>query len=250
VGIVTGFCGSTEGADVTYTYDALGRLQHADYASKTVTYNFDHAGNRKSIVTGANGVPTANNDSARATGGHVTLDPRYNDTDPDGDNLSISAPGSTAVATANGGSVTGNGTSVSYHASAPGYAGSDSFNYTINDGHGHSASATVSLTVTANLPPTVNNDSYEFATTQALDPLINDSDPDSDPLTITGVSRPAHGTATIGSDRTFVTYTVTGPYTGTDSFTYTVSDGWGGHSVNGTISVTIDGSGGGGCPTC
>jgi hypothetical protein len=37
---------------------------------------------------------------------------------------------------------------------AAGYAGSDSFDYTVEDGHGHEASATVNVTVTA--PPSVH----------------------------------------------------------------------------------------------
>ena len=42
-------------SSVTYTYDSQGRLATATYASSTgsvkVTYNYDAAGNRTSVVT-------------------------------------------------------------------------------------------------------------------------------------------------------------------------------------------------------
>ena len=57
-----------------------------------------------------------------------------------------------------------------------------------------------------------------------VDVLANDSDADSDPLEVTEVSDPAHGTAVIQPDDT-VNYTPDSGYTGPDSFTYTISDG-------------------------
>jgi len=39
--------------DVSYTYDAMGRLVRVDYASgPTVVYNYDPAGNRTSVAYG------------------------------------------------------------------------------------------------------------------------------------------------------------------------------------------------------
>ena len=49
--------------------------------------------------------------------------------------------------------------------------------------------------------------------------LANDSDPDNDPLTVTGTSTPAHGTAVVNANNT-VTYTPAAGYSGPDSFTY------------------------------
>jgi hypothetical protein len=57
--------------------------------------------------------------------------------------------------------------------------------------------------------------------------LANDSVPDGHPLTINSVSQPANGAVTINLDKT-VTYTPAPGFTGTDSFTYMVGDGWGG----------------------
>jgi hypothetical protein len=68
--------------------------------------------------------------------------------------------------------------------------------------------------------------------------LANDSDPDGDALTVTGVSQPAHGSALINPDST-VTYRPVANYCGSDSFTYTVSDDKGG-TDSAVVSVTID----------
>src|SRR5207249_4848172 len=66
--------------------------------------------------------------------------------------------------------------------------------------------------------------------------LANDSDPDGDPLTITGASAPAHGTAVASA--TNITYTPAAGFLGTDSFTYSISDGRGGvASARVTVNV-------------
>lgn len=56
--------------------------------------------------------------------------------------------------------------------------------------------------------------------------LANDYDANGDKLTITGVSRPTHGTAVVKSGK--IVYTPNKNYSGSDSFTYTISDGKGG----------------------
>jgi hypothetical protein len=88
-----------------------------------------------------------------------------------------------------------------------------------------------------NLAPEANDD--HAATTRdtavVVPVLANDTDPDGDPLTVSGVTQPAHGSAAVNGDGT-VTYTPEAGYTGDDSFTYTASDG----SLDDTATVTVE----------
>ncbi len=80
-------------------------------------------------------------------------------------------------------------------------------------------------TVVTNTAPQVQNDLYNvpegISTTLAV--LANDSDWENDPLTVVGGGAAQHGTVSFIS--TGVIYTPTTGYLGTDTFTYTVSDG-------------------------
>lgn len=69
-----------------------------------------------------------------------------------------------------------------------------------------------------------------------IDVVANDTDPDSDPLTVQSVSDPADGTATDNGDGT-IAYAPDPDTNGTDTFTYTISDGNGGTD---TATVTVD----------
>jgi len=56
--------------------------------------------------------------------------------------------------------------------------------------------------------------------------LVNDTDADGDSLTVTGVTQGTHGA--VVNNGSSVSYTPNANYFGTDSFTYTISDGHGG----------------------
>jgi hypothetical protein len=73
-----------------------------------------------------------------------------------------------------------------------------------------------------------------------IDVLTNDIDVDGDALTLVSVTRPSSGTAKIRPDGK-IRYRPRGGFSGTDSFTYTVSDGNGGVSTA-TVTVTVTGS--------
>lgn len=89
-----------------------------------------------------------------------------------------------------------------------------------------------------NQPPVANADS---ATTVAgvpvtLNVLANDSDPDGDALTVTGVRDVANGTAVVSGNS--VIFTPAAGFTGVGTFTYDISDGRGGTaSATGTVTV-------------
>ncbi|MBR0670174.1 DUF4082 domain-containing protein [Neoroseomonas soli] len=90
-----------------------------------------------------------------------------------------------------------------------------------------------------NRGPTANADSgFAVAgTTPLVIPfsalLGNDTDPDGDALTITGVSGATHGNAVLDSQARTVTFTAEQGYAGSASFDYAVSDGRGGSSQAG-----------------
>lgn len=135
---------------------------------------------------------------------------------------------------------------------AAAYHGSDSFTYTVTDngdpagthanpGDLTSAAATVTLTVNS-VPdaPDAVDDSASTVTNTPVDVavLANDSDDDGDPLTITDVGVPAHGTAVVNPDST-ITYTPAAEFVGDDTFTYTITDGTG-RTDTATVTVSVD----------
>jgi cyclophilin family peptidyl-prolyl cis-trans isomerase len=99
---------------------------------------------------------------------------------------------------------------------------------------------TFTVTVTgSNAPPVAGADT---ATTTEGAPvtvnvLANDSDPESQTLTVAVLTQPAHGTAAVNADKT-ITFTPAADYSGADSFTYELRDGNGGIAT-GTVNVTI-----------
>ncbi|HVX61702.1 MAG TPA: cellulose binding domain-containing protein [Pirellulales bacterium] len=91
----------------------------------------------------------------------------------------------------------------------------------------------------ANQAPTAGGDTAVVDPGQptVINVLSNDSDPDGDALSVTGITRPAHGVAVLNSDGT-VAYTSNDGFTGSDAFTYTVSDGRGG-TDSATVTLTV-----------
>jgi autotransporter-associated beta strand protein len=96
-----------------------------------------------------NAKPAASNFTMGAASGMPStvqvIGGKFAPTDPDNDPLLVSAVSSP---TAHGATVTNDGVSITYTAPA-GYAGDDSFSYTVSDGRGGSDTRTVSVTVVA-----------------------------------------------------------------------------------------------------
>ncbi|NOZ20433.1 MAG: hypothetical protein GXP25_05020, partial [Planctomycetes bacterium] len=95
----------------------------------------------------------------------------------------------------------------------------------------------------ANTPPTAVNDSAtvsQNSTNNVINVLSNDTDADNDTLTVTSVGSASHGTAQLASGQ--VRYTPTAGYSGSDSFSYTISDGNGG-TASAVVNVTVAGTG-------
>ena len=158
-----------------------------------------------------------------------------NDSDGDNDSLTVDT---TPISNVTSGSLTLNNDGSFNYQPIIDFSGIDSFIYEISDGNGGTAQATVTLTVNGiNDFPVAQNDSYSFAedftwvrfVTDGDQLLSNDSDVDGDALTVntTPLIDVGNGILTLAADGSF-SYTPNEDYTGTDSFTYEISDGNGG----------------------
>ena len=165
----------------------------------------------------------------------VTIDVLGNDSDPDGDLLTVVE----VSASAHGTAVVADTGAVVYRPE-PDYHGPDRFTYVVSDGSGLTAQAAVDVTVLpVNDPPLAVDDAAETAedTPAFIDVLGNDSDPDGDPLTVVEVSAPTHGTAVV-ADTGAVVYTPEPDYHGPDRFTYVVGDE-SGLTAQAAVEVTV-----------
>ena len=222
------------GDSVTYTHD--GSQTTGDSFTYTISdgNGGTDTGTLTVTVTNVNDPPVAQIDAASVVeGGTVAVDVLSNDSDPDGDTLTINS-----VTQPSNGTTTVSGDSITYTHDGSRTTG-DTFSYTIIDGKGGSDTATVTITVTAaNDPPVATGDTATVseAGSVAVNVLVDDADPDGDPLTITAVTPGANGATAISGDS--VVYTHNGSETTGDSLTYTIGDGNGGNDTA-TVTVTI-----------
>jgi hypothetical protein len=133
----------------TLTYKPNPNANGADTFMYTI--NDGHGGSATGTVnltiTPVQDPPNAVNDatlSVRESAGATALAVKANDTDPDGDTLTITAKTNGSHGTV---AITGGGSGLTYDPVQL-YYGTDIFTYTISDGHGGTDSATVLLTIT------------------------------------------------------------------------------------------------------
>ncbi len=240
----------------TFTYTASDGL--GGVSTQSAAFTIDRA-------------PTVASDTAAAvesssgTGNVLT-----NDSDRDGDTLTVSAVngvggnvGASVAGTyghitiAAGGGYTYNAdNTAAIDAAATGAHLTDTFNYTANDGHGGTTSS--SIVITLDRPPTTANDGsgvLEAGAAATGNVLTNDSDRDNDSLVVSAIKNASNVSGTIGaslagtyghlvlnSNGTYsyaadITAAIDAAATGShpsDVFTYTASDG-----QNGTKTATL-----------
>lgn len=95
---------------------------------------------------------------------------------------------------------------------------------------------------TTNTPPVATNDSARAKTGRsvAINVLANDTDAEGDSLAVAGASDPAHGSASVQANGT-VLYTSDKRFKGTDTFTYTATDGQA-ESAPATVTIQVTAS--------
>lgn len=231
--------------DGSFVYTPQANFQGSDSFSYAVADPFGRSDSTSVsiVVNSVNDLPIAVNDSAVTNiNTPVSIRVLDNDSDVDGDNLSIT------TASANNGTTVISSDTITYTPNQ-GFSGSDSLDYTISDGAGGSASAQVSIAINNNLnPPVAVDDSYTIVEDAALDSsseehptlLANDSDPDGDALNVelTPVTFPVNGTVVLQDNGHFV-YNPDSNFTGSDSFVYQINDNNGGtDTATATITIT------------
>lgn len=189
-----------------------------------------------------NSPPLATNDAATvAEGGTITFSVTANDTDTDG-TLNTATVVITRQPTA--GSVTVNAGGTVTYLSNGAEVTTDSFAYRVNDNKGATSNeATVSLTITpVNDAPVAVDDAYTVAKNgvvviSAPGLLANDSDPEGNSFTIVAATGSQHGTVDPLYNNGSFTYRPVAGYSGTDTFTYTISDGT--STAQATVIITV-----------
>ncbi|BCD99391.1 hypothetical protein MARGE09_P3593 [Marinagarivorans cellulosilyticus] len=218
----------------------------------TFTYTIDDQNGASSNVasvivnvTGVNDLPTAANDSATLEeDGSTVIDVAANDSDIDGtiaaNTVTIVTPASHGATTID--AITG---AITYTAEAN-YFGSDSLTYIVQDDAGGSSNtATVDITVTSvNDVPVVADDTAVLVEDSAhtINVLGNDSDIDGTLVasSVTVVTAPANGSASVNTATGSIVYTPGANFNGSDSLTYTVQDNDGGTSATATVTITVN----------
>lgn len=168
-----------------------------------------------------------------------TKDLLINDNDLDKDTLSII---SVSPSSEKGGILYLVGSEVIYTPKAN-YHGPDSFTYKVQDSNGATDIATVRFNIVAvNHVPKANTDKFTTNTGVPLDIpftslLANDTDSDSDQLTVTGITPSSNANITYDEPGDKLIYNSKTGFNGTDIFTYTVTDGK--ESSSGLVKVYI-----------
>ncbi|MFQ5401590.1 MAG: cadherin-like domain-containing protein [Anaerolineae bacterium] len=203
------------------------------------------------VVHPPNAQPVAADDAvATDEDNAVNVNVLGNDSDPDGDTLTVDS----VTAPANGAAVINPDSTVTYTPN-PDFSGSDSFDYAINDGKGgaHSAAVNVTVNPVQDAPVAADDAVSAFQNTPVMIPgadlLANDTDADGDALVISAMdlySAAALNAISEGKNPPQIidngdgTYAYEPPdlFIGDDTFSYTVDDG-NGNSHTAVVNVTV-----------
>lgn len=185
--------------------------------------------------------PVANPDTAETDEDTpVVIDVLENDTDPNGDPLTIDG-----TPTAENGTVTVNPDNTITYTPNPDYNGPDTITYRVTDPDGNTSTSTVTVTVNpVNDAPVANDDTATTSLNTAVivPVLANDTDVDGDVLSISGdpvvVGGAAVGVVAANPDGT-ITFTPATDFVGEAVINYTVADP-DGLTDDAVVTVTVE----------
>lgn len=237
---------STNGEKVTYTPAAnFSGTETFTYTVNNGAPGSDDTAQVTVTVTARNDPPYAANDTFTLPEDSLpsSLDVLANDTTaPDSGETLVIASVTQGSA---GGSASTDGHTIHY-SPAPNFNGSETFNYTINDGvPGSSDGAKVTVSVTpVNDPPTATADSYaviQNTSANSLDVLANDTgSPDSGEMLVVAAVTAGSAGGSASTDGQVVFYTPPANFQGTETFSYTLGDGNPGSTDSARVTVRVD----------
>ena len=207
----------------TFTYQPNQNFASTDsfaYALNNGTHNSNEA-TVTITVNPINDAPVAQDDLAETQQNvPIRIHVLENDSDVEDDSLNILLEVDPLVTKGN---VTLDGSDVLFTPQTD-FVGETSFSYRASDGDKTSNLANVAVTVTSvnDIPDAVDDNATTPENTPAIIPAL-DNDIDNDSLTIDSITQGINGTVT--TNGTSITYTPDTNFNGTDSFTYTVTDG-------------------------
>lgn len=129
----------------------------------------------------------------------------------------------------------------------PGFTGTDTFQFLLQDGHGgFDIGQGVFVVATGpvppvNDPPLASDQTFTAAQGSTLNGQLLATDPQGDPLTYAELTPPSFGSLTVNPDGSFSYSTTSNPLEenyGTDTFQYTADDGQGNQDT-GLVSITV-----------
>ena len=274
-----------------YTYDPNSQFDSLDEGEEgfdTFTYTISdgNGGTDEATVTismpGVNDPPVAEDDDYGKVGNDAPVSDNVfgNDSDPEGDELTVTSvggkdvgpTGTTTITLPSGAIMTIDGDTGDFTVDPNGQfdcldhseTATVTFEYIVSDGNGGTDSAIVTLTLTGNnTAPYAEDDSKTTLPTATVsDTLtVNDSDPEGDTLVVTLVEGSVEPDETTGvavatlPSGAIVSVSSSGQYTydpnsqfdsldegeeGVDTFTYTISDGNGG-TDEATVTISMAG---------
>ncbi|MEV7974382.1 Ig-like domain-containing protein [Cellulomonas sp. NPDC089187] len=223
-GVTQGSLGSVSIVDgkVVYTPTGIG--------TDTFTYTVeDNAGTTATatVTVTVYAAPAATDDSTwTLVDTAVTVPVLVNDQNTDDSTVTISTGPTHGTATVTDAGIV--------YTPASGWTGTDTVSYTLTDPAGQTSTATVTIVVVEAVTATVDTARTGMETAVAIPVLDNDVVTNGG---ITGTTDPVNGTIVVGADGV-ITYTPAADFSGTDTFTYTITDA-AGQSATANVTVTV-----------